>query len=435
MERFILTELRKWKQSEHRLPLILHGARQVGKTWILRHFGQTDYKYLAYVNLDNRDSRTDNLFQDYNIRRILMLVEAITKVPVVPEETLIVFDEIQEVPQGLGALKYFAEEAPEYHVAVAGSLLGIMLHQGTSFPVGKVDSLSLYPMSFEEFLLAMNEERALDILRSGNWELITAMHTFYMDLLRQYLFVGGMPAAVSAYIEQRGVMEVRRLQQQIIANYRLDISKHATRTEVQRINIIYDSMPAQLSKENKKFIYGAAAKGARAREYEMAIQWLEDAGILNRVYAVQKPALPLKFYENRDAFKLYFSDCGLLGAMTQTEAFTILQEDSVFEEYKGAFVEQFVQQQLRICGFPMYYYSRENAQQEIDFLLQRTDSIIPIEAKSGKNTKSKSLNLYRLNHHPELSIKTSVLPYERHDDLINLPLYAIGLLPQLIVHF
>lgn len=432
MERLVLSELRKWKRSEHRLPLIINGARQVGKTWILQHFGKTDYKHLAYINLDNRDSRTDSLFQDYNIRRILTLVEAITKVPVVPEETLIVFDEIQEVPQGLGALKYFAEDAPEYHVAVAGSLLGIMLHKGTSFPVGKVDSLPLYPMSFEEFMLAMGEQRALDILLSGDWELIGGVHAFYMDMLRQYLFVGGMPAAVKAYTEQRGVLEVRRLQEQIISNYRLDISKHATRTDVQRINIIYDSMPAQLAKENKKFIYGAAAKGARAREYEGAIQWLEDAGILNRVYGVQKPALPLKFYENRDAFKLYFSDCGLLGAMTQTEAFTLLQDNSVFEEYKGAFVEQFVQQQLRITGLPVYYYSRDNAQQEIDFLVQKGDMLVPIEAKSGSNLKSKSLNQYRQENHPALSVKTSVLPYKRNDDLVNLPLYAVGLLPRLM---
>ena len=432
MERTILNELRKWKQSAHRLPLIINGARQVGKTWILQHFGKTEYKHLAYINFDNRDSRTDSLFQDYNIQRILTLVEAIAKVPVVPEETLIVFDEIQEVPQGLGVLKYFAEDAPGYHVAVAGSLLGIMLHKDASFPVGKVDSLSLYPMSFEEFMIAMDERRALDILRSGDWQLIDSMHGFYMDMLRQYLFVGGMPAAVKACTEQRGVLEVRRLQEQIISNYRMDISKHTTRTEVQRINIIYDSMPAQLARENKKFIYGAAAKGARAREYEGAIQWMEDAGILNRVYAVQKPALPLRFYENRDAFKLYFSDCGLLGAMTHTEPFTLLQNSSVFEEYKGAFVEQFVLQQLRLSGLPIYYYSRENAQMEIDFLLQKGDMLVPIEAKSGNNLKSKSLNQYRQINHPALSVKTSVLPYKRNDDLVNLPLYAVGLLPKMM---
>lgn len=427
MKRNVLDELIAWKEKSNRKPLILNGARQVGKTYILQEFGKLYYKHTAYVNCDRNETLRQIFAQDYDIGRIIRSLSALLHIHIVPEDTLIIFDEIQENPVVLNALKYFCENAPQYHVAVAGSLLGISLHENSSFPVGKVDMIKMYPMTFDEFLTAIGQESLVELLRTGDYAVIDSLSTRFIDCLRQYYFVGGMPAAVLEYSTTANLENVRSIQQQILFDYRRDFSKHAPATEVPRINMVWDSIPAQLAKENKKFIYGAMRKGARAVEFEIAIQWLIDAGLVYRVHRASSPAMPLKFYEELATFKLFTLDVGLMGAMTGTPAEAILIGDQIFHEYKGAFTELFVYTQLVPRHLPVYYYSANDSRIEIDFLVQCGTRIIPVEVKAEENVKSKSLRTY-ITKHPKLKgMRLSMLPYADQEWMENIPLYGVNI--------
>lgn len=391
MKRKIYKQLLKWKESKDRKPLMLLGARQVGKTWIMQHFGKKEYKNVAYINCDD-EPRMKQLFElDYNIDRILITIQAITGVRITPAATLIIMDEIQEIPRGLHSLKYFCEKAPEYHIMVAGSLLGVTLGKGESFPVGKVDMLTMYPMDYEEYLDATGNENWIELLHSKDWGLIDIMKPKMTELLRQYYFVGGMPGVVSKFIENTDLQQVRTLQRDILEAYRRDISKHTSAAESTRIREVLDSLPSQLARENKKFIYGAVRKGSRAKDFELAIQWLVDAGIVYKVSRIKEPKMPLKFYEDRDAFKLFLLDCGLLACMTDASAGQMLIGDNAFTEFKGAFTEQYVLQQLLALGLKPYYWSNTKTPSEIDFIIQDSQRVIPVEVKAEENVRARSL--------------------------------------------
>lgn len=425
MERSIYSSLKKWKESPTRKPLILQGARQVGKTYILKEFGAREYSEVVYINCDDNNDM-QNMFVDYDVDRIIRSLSAISGVSIKPSTTLLILDEIQEVERGLASLKYFCEKAPEYHVAVAGSLLGITLHEGTSFPVGKVDMLYMYPMDFEEFLLAMGKEQLVELLRSNSWAALTPLRGMLTELLRQYYFVGGMPEAVKAYVERGDIWEVRSIHSKIIDAYRNDMSKHAPKQQVQRINMVWNSIPSQLARDNKKFIYGALRKGARANDFEIAIQWLVDSGLVHKVHRITKPVVPLKFYEDMSSFKLFLLDCGLLGALSETPPEQILIGDNVFEEYKGAFTENYVLQQLKSLPRTfVYYYSNDNSTLEIDFVVQHDTHIIPIEVKAEENLRAKSLRQFVIDNPGLHGVRFSMSDYREQDWLTNVPLWAV----------
>ena len=425
MERSIYSNLKKWKESPTRKPLILQGARQVGKTYILKEFGSHEYSEVVYINCDDNNDM-QNMFVDYDVDRIIRSLSAISGVSIKPSTTLLIIDEIQEVERGLASLKYFCEKAPEYHVAVAGSLLGITLHEGTSFPVGKVDMLYMYPMDFEEFLLAMGKEQLVELLRSNSWAALTPLRGMLTELLRQYYFVGGMPEAVKAYVERGDIWEVRSIHSKIIDAYRNDMSKHAPKQQVQRINMVWNSIPSQLARDNKKFIYGALRKGARANDFEIAIQWLVDSGLVHKVHRISKPVVPLKFYEDMSSFKLFLLDCGLLGALSETPPEQILIGDNVFEEYKGAFTENYVLQQLKSLPRTfVYYYSNDNSTLEIDFVVQHDTHIIPIEVKAEENLRAKSLRQFVTDNPGLHGVRFSMSDYREQDWLTNVPLWAV----------
>ena len=424
MEREIYKKLIEWKNKQGRKPLILNGARQVGKTYILQQFGQNEYKKCAFFSLDRSPKVAEVFEKGGSTADMLMALSAISQIDITPNDTLVVLDEIQDCPKALEALKFFCEDAPHVHIIVAGSLLGLSLHGGVSYPVGKVEELRLYPMNFIEFLDAMDKKQLVSILESGNWNVINMLESELTSLLRQYYYVGGMPAAVLAFVQQKGVNEVRSIQQQIVQDYRRDFSKHAPEREVPRINMVWDSIPAQLAKENKKFVYGAVKKSARSADFELAIQWLIDAGLAYKVQRVNAPRLPFKFYEDLNAFKLFMLDLGLMGAMAETSAESMLVGDNVFSEYKGAFTELFVFTQLKSRHFSLYYHTVESSTIEIDFLTQWHDRVIPIEVKAEVNVKAKSLHTF-INNNPELQgLRFSMLPYKKQDWVINVPLYA-----------
>lgn len=425
MERSIYSSLKKWKESPTRKPLILQGARQVGKTYILKEFGAREYSEVVYINCDDNNDM-QNMFVDYDVDRIIRSLSAISGVSIKPSTTLLILDEIQEVERGLASLKYFCEKAPEYHVAVAGSLLGITLHEGTSFPVGKVDMLYMYPMDFEEFLLAMGKEQLVELLRSNSWTALTPLRGMLTELLRQYYFVGGMPEAVKTYVERGDIWEVRSIHSKIIDSYRNDMSKHAPKQQVQRINMVWNSIPSQLARDNKKFIYGALRKGARANDFEIAIQWLVDSGLVHKVHRISKPVVPLKFYEDMASFKLFLLDCGLLGALSETPPEQILIGDNVFEEYKGAFTENYVLQQLKSLPRTfVYYYSNDNSTLEIDFVVQHEAHVIPIEVKAEENLRAKSLRQFVTDNSGLHGVRFSMSDYREQDWLTNVPLWAV----------
>lgn len=425
MERSIYSSLKKWKDSPTRKPLILQGARQVGKTYILKEFGAREYSEVVYINCDDNNDM-QNMFADYDIDRIIRSMSAISGVSIKPSTTLLILDEIQEVERGLASLKYFCEKAPEYHVAVAGSLLGITLHEGTSFPVGKVDMLYMYPMDFEEFLLAMGKEQLVELLRSNSWTALTPLRGMLTELLRQYYFVGGMPEAVKTYVERGDIWEVRSIHSKIIDAYRNDMSKHVPKQQVQRINMVWNSIPSQLARDNKKFIYGALRKGARANDFEIAIQWLVDSGLVHKVHRISKPVVPLKFYEDMASFKLFLLDCGLLGALSETPPEQILIGDNVFEEYKGAFTENYVLQQLKSLPHTfVYYYSNDNSTLEIDFVVQHEAHVIPIEVKAEENLRAKSLRQFVTDNSGLHGVRFSMSDYREQDWLTNVPLWAV----------
>lgn len=425
MERSIYSSLKKWKESPTRKPLILQGARQVGKTYILKEFGAREYSEVVYINCDDNNDM-QNMFVDYDVDRIIRSLSAISGVSIKPSTTLLILDEIQEVERGLASLKYFCEKAPEYHVAVAGSLLGITLPEGTSFPVGKVDMLYMYPMDFEEFLLAMGKEQLVELLRNNSWAALTPLRGMLTELLRQYYFVGGMPEAVKTYVERGDIWEVRSIHSKIIDAYRNDMSKHVPKQQVQRINMVWNSIPSQLARDNKKFIYGALRKGARANDFEIAIQWLVDSGLVHKVHRISKPVVPLKFYEDMASFKLFLLDCGLLGALSETPPEQILIGDNVFEEYKGAFTENYVLQQLKSLPRTfVYYYSNDNSTLEIDFVVQHEAHVIPIEVKAEENLRAKSLRQFVTDNAGLHGVRFSMSDYREQDWLTNVPLWAV----------
>ena len=418
----------KWKLNKNKKPLVFWGARQVGKTWLLQEFGKTEYKQMVYVNFEDKDA-PKNLFQeDFNIDRIITLLNAYSDLKIKAEDCLLVFDEIQAAPQGITALKYFYEKAPQYQIIAAGSLLGINLHPGESFPVGKVDFLTLYPLNFTEFLLAMGETGIVELMEKQEWDLLNSFHSKLINYLRYYFYTGGMPEVVLNFSQNRDWNEVRKIQRNILKSYENDFSKHAPKEILPRIRMVWDAIPAQMAKENKKFIYGLMKEGARAKDFELAIQWLVDSGLLHKVYNVSKPALPLVAYRELSAFKLYHNDTGLLCAMSKLNAKTLLNGDAIFTEFKGALTEQFVFQQLILNeDLAIHYFSFENSKYEIDFMVQNEeDEIIPVEAKSGVNLKAKSFNLFCEKFQPQTAIRTSLTTYRKESWMTNVPLYIVG---------
>lgn len=426
MERKAYSQLLAWKNNPHHKPLILNGARQVGKTWLLKHFGEKEYRNVAYVNCDRSPQMEMILREGFDMSRIIRNISAMTNVDIRPHETLIILDEIQSIPKGLSSLKYFCEDAPDYDVAVAGSLLGLQLHRGESFPVGKVDMLKLYPMTFGEFLLAKGEKVKKEALDNKEYETMSAVSPLYVELLRQYYFTGGMPAAVSAFIEGQPLHTVRQIQKDILNDYIRDFSKHAPGNEVPRINLVWNSIPSQLGKENRKFIYGMLKKGARAKEFELAIQWLVDCGLVYKIPRTSKVAMPVRFYEDFSAFKLYLLDVGLFGAMVNAPASEILIGSNIFSEYKGTFTELYVlQQMVTVRDLDIYYYSTDDSRTEIDFIVQHEGKVTPVEVKAEENLRAKSLRQVVSNDPSLHGLRFSMSDYRQEDWLDNVPLYGV----------
>lgn len=425
MERTLYKSLKAWKMRKGRKPLIIRGARQVGKTWLMRAFGQAEYKRVAYINMESSPLMKDLFDTDFNIQRILTGIQIESGVTI-DKDTLLIFDEIQEVPKAITSLKYFQENAPEYDILCAGSLLGVALHQHTSFPVGKIEFLDLYPLTFVEFLSAIGEGALGQLLADKDWSLINSFAPRFIERLRQYYYVGGMPEAVLSFASSPDFDKIRQIQKQILSTYEQDFSKHAPNDIVPRIRMLWNSIPSQLAKENRKFIYGLVRQGARAKEYELALNWLIDCGLVHQVHNVTKPALPLKAYADFSAFKLFIVDVGLLGAMTDLDVRTLLEGNAIFQEFKGALTEQYVLQQLKVMeNMPLYYWSPENSRSEIDFLIQYEGKIIPVEVKAEENLQAKSLRVYSEKYQPSLAIRTSMSPYREESWMTNIPLFAL----------
>ena len=426
MYRIAIENLYKWKKSKHRKPLIIEGARQVGKTWLMKEFGEKAYADTVYINFDSNSRMAELFASDLDTGRLIMGLELYAGRKINPDNTLLIFDEVQEVPRALSSLKYFYENAPQYHIVCAGSLLGIALHQGTSFPVGKVDFLKLYPLSFKEFLMATGNERFAELLDKQDYPMITSFKQTYSDALKHYYFVGGMPEAVQSFADEKDFNEVRNIQKRILAAYEQDFSKHAPNEIVPKIRMIWNSIPSQLAKENKKFVYGLVREGGRAKEYETAIMWLSDCGLVHKVSRVNAAGIPLKAYEDLKAFKLFVVDVGLLGCMTGLRQRTLLDGNDLFTEFKGALTEQYVCQQLKtIDDLGVYYYTNDRGSCEVDFVIDTGELIIPVEVKAEVNLKAKSLRVYKDKYDPELSVRTSMADYRKEDWLVNLPLYAV----------
>lgn len=426
MERLLMQDLIKWKNKRNRKPLIIHGARQVGKTWIMKEFGKQYYENCVYISFDN-NARIASVFDlDYDIERIISALKIESTCNFKAENTLLIFDEIQEVPKAMTALKYFYENAPEYSIVAAGSLLGMALHKGTSFPVGKVDFLNLYPLNFREFLMAVGEEKLAELLIQRDYELLNVFHGKYTDLLRKYYYVGGMPEAVQTFVDTDDTKEVREIQKRLLLYYENDFSKHAPVEQIPRIQMVWNSIPAQLAKENRKFIYGIVREGARAKDYEIAMQWLMDYGLIHKNFRVKKPGLPLISHMEQSAFKMFMLDVGLLAAKGNLSAKTLLEGNQIFEEFKGALTEQFVAQQLVSVGAELYYYSTENSSAEIDFLIQLEEYVIPIEVKAEENLKAQSLRAYCRKFEPEVAIRSSMSRFRKEEWMTNVPLYMIA---------
>lgn len=426
MYRNIIEKLRQWKTSSNRKPLVLAGARQVGKTYLLKMFGDMEYENMAYINCDDNEMAKDLFTQDYDMKRIILAIGAITNVEIKPSKTLIVLDEIQESKRGLSALKYFCEKAPEYHVAVAGSLLGIAMHRGESFPVGKVNVINVYPMTFDEFLLAKGKNKMLEILQNKDWSTIKLLRNEYIKALREYYFVGGMPEAVNTFLKTNDAVKVRNVQNEILFTYQRDISKHVPTAESNRINMVWHSMPSQLMKENKKFIFSAVRPGARAKDFEVAIQWLTDAGLVYRADRVTEPKMPLRYYEDMGTFKLFLLDCGLLGALSETPPAMMLIAENGMAESKGAFTENYVMSQLSATLDTSVFYYSNNAKLEIDFLIQHDCDIVPIEVKAEENLRSKSLATFVQKFGDMKALRFSMSDYRDQQWMENIPLYAVS---------
>jgi len=427
MYRLAIEELYRWKQHKNRKPLIIKGARQVGKTWLMREFGENAYERTVYVNFDNNQRMRDLFSVDLNVKRIVTGLELYAGHQIDPVNTLLIFDEVQGVPEALTSLKYFNETAPEYQIICAGSLLGVALHHGTSFPVGKVEFLDLYPLSFSEFMQAMGKKQYVDLLSKGDFNMANTFKQEYMDLLRYYYYVGGMPEVVQAFTESNDFNQAREIQMRILSSYEQDFSKHAPNDVVPRIRMLWNSISAQLAKENKKFIYGLIKEGARAKEYELALLWLADCGLVHKVHRVTTPSIPLKAYEDMKVFKLFLLDVGLLSCMTRLRQDTLLDGNELFKDFKGALTEQYVLQQLKtLKGIETYYWASDRGNAEIDFVIDNGNDVIPIEVKAEINLQAKSLKAYRDSFNPRLSIRTSMTGYKSEVWLLNLPLWAVG---------
>ena len=426
MYRIAIEKLYRWKESRRRKPLIIQGARQVGKTWLMKEFGRSAYRDMIYINFDSNSRMAELFASDLNTDRLIMGIELYAGKKIDPGSTLLIFDEVQEVPRALSSLKYFYENAPQYHIICAGSLLGIALHEGTSFPVGKVDFLELYPLSFREFLMAVTGTQFAKLLDSQDYKMITSFKQTYIEALKQYYFIGGMPEAVENFTEERDFYEVREVQKRILEAYEQDFSKHAPLEIVPKIRMVWNSIPSQLAKENKKFLYGLVREGGRAKEYETAIMWLCDCGLVYKIERVKGGGIPLKAYVDQKAFKLFVVDMGLLGCMTGLSPKILLDGKDLFKEFKGALTEQYVCQQLKTLeNLSIYYYTNDRGSCEVDFVVDTGERTVPVEVKAEVNLKAKSLKTYYEKYQPEISIRTSMADYRPEEWLMNLPLYAI----------
>lgn len=426
MNRDALEYLMKWKESKFRKPLIIKGARQVGKTWLMRKFGENYYSSVAYINFENNDRMKQLFDKDYDIDRLIfgLQIESNTQIG---ENTLVIFDEIQEVPKALTSLKYFKENAPQYHVLAAGSALGVGLHEGYSFPVGKVDFLNLYPMTFLEFLQASENNQLVDLIKSRDFDLMTVFKDKLIDLLKHYYFIGGMPEAVFVYQETYDLNQVRDVHRRLIDGYELDFSKHVPNLLLPRVRMAWQSIPAQLSRENRKFVYGLVKEGARAREYEIALQWLFDMNVAAKVVRITKPDIPLNAYQDPNSFKIFVNDVGILSTLSNLDMKRLLEGNQIFEEFKGALTEQFVFQEIRsLDNLTPHYWSADRSSAEVDFVIEYEGKIVPIEVKATNNLRGKSLKSYFDRYHPEKSIRTSLADFRDEGWLINIPLYALS---------
>ena len=427
MERFAMQQLVRWKTRKDRKPLIIRGARQTGKTWLLKEFGKTAFTNTVYINFENEPRLRDLFSENFDTKRIITTIELSYGKKINPADTLIIFDEIQAAEGGLTSLKYFCEDAPQYAIVAAGSLLGIAFHSGTSFPVGKVSFLDLAPLSFFEFLYAAKKEMLCDAIQEKQWKTLAPFHDELLNLLRTYMFVGGMPEVVQKWIDTDDYFEARETQREILRAYAADFSKHAPKEQVPRLNMVWDSLPAQLSKENKKFVYGIIREGARAKDFEIAIEWLCDCGLVLKSHRIKEPRMPLKAYQDQNVFKLFMLDVGLLGASVGLDARTLIDGNKIFTEFKGAMAEQLVMQELT-CTNPDYlgYWTNERSTSEVDFVLQKNGAIVPIEVKSGENLSSRSFTLFCDKFKPDLAIKTSMLPFHDNENMLNVPLYGVA---------
>lgn len=429
MYRNAMADLYKWKEKKNKKPLIIRGARQVGKTWLMKKFGETAYKVTVYINFDNNQQMRELFETDLKTDRIITGLELYSGHKINAEDTLLIFDEVQEVPKALTALKYFNENAPEYQIICAGSLLGVALHHGTSFPVGKVEFMDLHPLSFSEFMRAMGKERFVELMQKRDFELATKFKQEYIELLKYYYYVGGMPEVVSNFAENMDFNEAREIQERILMAYEQDFSKNAPNEVVPRIRMLWNSIPSQLTKENKKFVYGLIKEGSRAKEYEMAMLWLIDCGLVHKVQRVKTPNVPLKAFEDLKAFKLFTLDVGLLSCMTRLNQSVLLDGNGLFKEFKGALTEQYVLQQLvTLPSMETYYWTNNRGSAEIDFLVAVDSKIVPLEVKAETNLKAKSLKTYREKFVPEISVRTSMTDYKIEEWLLNIPLWAIEVL-------
>ena len=422
MERELMKDLTAWKDSPRRKPLILKGARQVGKTWLMKEFGGRCYKRTAYVNFDNNPAMKQVFRQDFDVSRILLAINAETGVRVSPEDTLIVFDEVQEAPLAISALKYFCENALEYSVIAAG----IALHEGISYPVGKVSTMQLHPLSFHEFLNATGEGGLAGLLDEGDDSMLAAFHDRFVAALKNYYVVGGMPEVVDAFARTKDYSEVRRIQNDLLEMYEADFGKHVPGVELPRLRLTWGAIPAQLAKDNRKFFFGHVKKGGRAGEFEKAVKCLADCGLVARVHRVSKPAVPMKAYAEQNAYKLFFVDVGLLGAVSGLDVRSVIEGNRVFTEFKGALTEQYVcQELLSDRKYRPYYFTSDSGNYEIDFMVQQGEDIVPVEVKAEQNLRSKSLRAYCDKYSPAKAIRLSMQDHVRQDWLENIPLYAI----------
>ena len=433
MYRKAIEQLKEWKNKKNHKPLILQGARQVGKTWLMKEFGANEYKNTAYINFDTNEKVRTIFKNGFDINKIITDLSLEVGFKITPKDTLILFDEVQECPQALTSLKYFNENAPEYDIIAAGSFLGVAHHEGSGFPVGKVEFVKLYPLDFEEFMLATGNEKYLEPIKNKKFDTVSVFKQDYERLLKQYMYIGGMPEIVSDFITNNDFNIVREKQNVILETYEQDFSKHIQANIVEKIRMLWHSIPSQLAKENKKFIYNAVKKGSRAKDFELALAWLRDSGLIYKVHRVTKPDLPLVAYEDFDVFKIYILDVGLLGALANLDAKTLIDGNAIFEEFKGSMTEQFVLQQLKTMpNIPIFYWSNDRSKAEIDYIIQVENEIIPIEVKASTNLKAKSLSQFRKDYNPNKAVRTSLADYEYNTGLYNIPLYAINILIELV---